>query len=418
MATNDSPQQLQSLNQPDPPIQAPVAPKGMDITTIINSDLDERIRKYNCVVPDLNLIQLDERFMNIPTLTEMPVVSTDFTDDQLLDQPAIMLEHKTDDEIAQIGRVFIPMLSSGFSPQGAAAFLLLAYNLKNNAAGADHAIPEEDEAANVKDMNYTDLSSTILEHATARFCAKKNDIALRVNVEEEARVYTFIAASTLRLFAKPYENYLNAWSHILKGYQRFYGHTIKIPVPQPTATALRSLTHFYTTSQLYKWTLYRILYSGGGTKDAADLKNFLYDKYLTNTGLHIVNIFLRLCAALNCLSTDVTAIFSPEFDKTLSALTTMINLVVKEDDSHKRKMWRYGRLFDEAFMAPLRTKSCPDLTFILAAALKSVSPQTNKDIFNIAQLRDVSAEKRKVFIEVGELLVKYVKDKQKDQVKD
>lgn len=58
-------------------------------------------------------------------------------------------------------------------------------------------------------------------------------------------------------------------------------------------------------------------------------------------------------------------------------------------------MWRYGRLFDETFMADLQTRTCPKLVYMLASALKMEAPETHGGILGIAQLSDVSEENKK-----------------------
>ncbi|GAU45488.1 hypothetical protein TSUD_191070 [Trifolium subterraneum] len=72
-------------------------------------------------------------------------------------------------------------------------------------------------------------------------------------------------------------------------------------------------------------------------------------------------------------------------------------------------MWRYGRLFDDAFMSPLRTRTCPALTYTLASALKKVANESNEGILNIVQLGDVSEEKRRMLDVVAEDIIKAVR---------
>ncbi|MCH98287.1 hypothetical protein A2U01_0019287 [Trifolium medium] len=72
-------------------------------------------------------------------------------------------------------------------------------------------------------------------------------------------------------------------------------------------------------------------------------------------------------------------------------------------------MWRYGRLFDDAFMSPLRTRTCPALTYTLASALKKVASESNERILDIVQLGDVSEEKRRSLDVVAEKIITTVR---------
>ncbi|KAK9087899.1 hypothetical protein Syun_030293 [Stephania yunnanensis] len=86
----------------------------------------------------------------------------------------------------------------------------------------------------------------------------------------------------------------------------------------------------------------------------------------------------------------------------------------------ERRMWRYGRVFDETFMADIQTKTCPKLVYIMAAALQFEDPKTNMGILDIVQLGDVSPENQVLCKEAATRLLRMIKmtqAKEKDGIK-
>lgn len=229
------------------------------------------------------------------------------------------------------------------------------------------------------------------------------------NIQGEAIAYAFIAASTLRLFSKSPENYVKAFNRIISCFEKFYGFPCPITPPTPSVDALKLFSAILANHQRYKATLYRILYmSSNGNAAATGMKRFLFEMHLENTGMHIVGIFLKLCEVLNCQHGQLLkAITSYEFEKQIKALGHMIQIINSGDKKYERKMWRYGRIFDHAFMSPLQTRSCSMLVYTLASMLKSECSEGNENILDIVQLGDVSPERRRLLDKVaGELIAR------------
>ncbi|KAI3791234.1 hypothetical protein L2E82_04931 [Cichorium intybus] len=153
----------------------------------------------------------------------------------------IMLERFTDEKIAALGRVVIPMLSSGFTGEGAAAIFVLAYHLKAPGSRFRAFMFNSDESLQVTtDERYSDHWDKT--NATSV-------IAAIGDPTREAAVYSYVAATLFRLFTKPASYYVNTWSHM---------------------------------------------------KATKGLKTFLYDSALKNTGLHIISLMEQLSDVLNC----------------------------------------------------------------------------------------------------------------------
>jgi len=295
------------------------------------------------------------------------------------------------------------MIVSGFSQRAAGAIFVLAYALKDNADG-NYVFDMPHDAVSLEDISYDSLSERFPTTNRAHAPMPNTN-----NNAEEARAYSYLAASLLRLFRTNEDNYIGAFNHIVTGYSRFYNRQMPIFPPQPTLEGIRTLSHYFSHCGVFKATLFRILYCGGGTKNAEGLRSFLYENHLSNTGMHIWSIFGSLVDKLNCKpGVILSALQKKEYEQQLSCLETMLELAERSDGLHKRRMWRYGRLFDEAFMLPLQTKHCRGLAYILASALKRIEPVSNQNILNITQFKDLSMEKRNYLAAVGENLIKYV----------
>lgn len=217
------------------------------------------------------------------------------------------------------------------------------------------------------------------------------------DVENEAAIYSYVATSMLRLFTKSPANYVRAWNHIKGGFQKFYGREMEVQLPSPNEAAMKGLADWFALEPKAKQTLYRLLYIGNSTEDHEGLKKrFLYEIHLSNTGMHLSSMFVDLCSILNC-NTEVLlqAINVKEYERQVKCLTALLTILLSNSSQHERKMWKYGRIFDETFMADIQTKACPKLVYVFAEALKEEKPNKYSNVLQIAQLSDVSEVNRR-----------------------
>ncbi|DAZ90625.1 TPA_asm: nucleocapsid protein [Aconitum virus 1] len=376
-------------------------PLGIERAPLGNDYIQEKINKFLSAVPEIKGI--DDRFIGVPDVSEsMKAVTTEFEDSKFLTEKSLVLEEMKDEEIVILGREVIPMLSFGFSQWGVGAIFRLAFQLRDPTNARVFSV---DDASGLEDEDGADLSPILM--SSSPHPGKLPGITVPA---DEAKAYSYIAASTLRLFTKSEENYVKSWTHTLGGYQRFYGQKFPVPLALPSQEAIKTLSHYFSHEPMFKMTLYRLLYSGGGAARAPGLRNFLYEIHLVNTGIHIVSIFVRLCSILNCTpGLLLTAMNAHEFSRQITTMVSMITLITRSDEDHKRKMWRFGRIFDDTFMSPLQTKACPLLAYTLASALKGESAQSSRDILNIAQFSEISPEKRRLCAASGEMIVKIIR---------
>ena len=226
------------------------------------------------------------------------------------------------------------------------------------------------------------------------------------HLAKEAAVYSFIAASMLRLFTKSPRSYVKAWHQIKHGFNWFYGDEIDARLPMPNERAMKTLADWFGIHSQAKGALYRLLYIGNGSSDHEGLKRFLYDIHLSYTGLHIVNIMVQLCEVTGA-SAEIILKMINERGNQGRCLAEAVRLLMSTSDVHRRRMWKYGRIFDHTFLWNIRTSSCPNLVYAVGAALKMESPETHSGILNIFQLQDLSTEDReKAEIAAKKLLTK------------
>lgn len=246
---------------PEQPQYMPAMPLGVQQTIPTIADpIDARIAKYKSIK---RVATIDPEFENLPNIAGyMRPERFDFPDDLLLNEPAYKLYRVEVASLADLGRTIIPMLSSGFTEQGIGALFLLAYNLRLPTQGVPKYVFPVHDLESIKDLDVFDLSDQLL--TKVRDAVKLPET---VNPDREAAMfYSFIAASTFRLFIKSPENYLMAFNHICEGFSKFYGVSAPVSLRAPHIDAVKILRANFSINPRFKATLYRILYLGEGVE--------------------------------------------------------------------------------------------------------------------------------------------------------
>lgn len=353
----------------------------------------------------------------LPTLPEkyddinsyaLVVSKDDFLDNEWADRPAVRLTTLTDQQVCQLGRFLLHSLQTRISKQGVAVIFVLAFHLRAPGVGSTERMFEAtDPHSKPSDREYSDFEDVLVPTRESIQASERGDVV------ENAKAYSFLAASMLRLFTRSSENYCPAWNHIVNGFKTFYVRHCPVTKIVPKAEVIQAI-HVHFACDIFKATLYRLLYMSNSKPSNDSLKGFLYDNHLSHNGMHIVSIFCRLRDALNC-NPDILlkAIRAPQFDRQIQALVKILGYMNEEVGQHERQMWKYGRIFDEKFMSVLQTKACPKLVMMLAAALQQERPEGAENILKIKQLEDVSEENKKKCIMVAEALRKMIKSSHK-----
>lgn len=378
---------IRNAENVDPPKDAAgiIIPENvMPLQPTEQTSIETRLEKYSSTT--FTIPPISERWSNLPDF--FTPTTHEFSDTKLLNESGYVIRKTTTENLAGMGRIVIPMLCSGFTRTGVVGLFTLAYNLKDSeSANWEDAIDDIPAESSFLD---TELDRDAEIHYKSS--GQHKPFPATQDVRTEAAYYCYIAASVLRLFTKPPENYSKAWNHIHTNFTRFYSRSPPVIPNSPNIEVLRGL-HSVFEMQKYKVTLFKLLYASSSNNRALGLKRFLYDLHLANPGLHVVDISIRLCKVLNVPSQKLIDIMNVrEFRRQAVALAEMIRLVVSKADGDKRKMWRFGRIFDSTFMAELQTKACSKLVYILAYALKSEQPHGNENILDIVQLQNFSPD--------------------------
>ncbi|KAL3516209.1 hypothetical protein ACH5RR_023111 [Cinchona calisaya] len=181
-------------------------------------------------------------------------------------------------------------------------------------------------------------------------------------------------------------------------------------LPTPEQGEIKGLSAWMAIDGRAKQTLYRLLWLTNDNESNLGIKRFLYDIQLSNTGVHLVPMFVSLCKRLNCTPAVVlNAIDTQEYDRQVKCLKHMLRLMASKESLHKRKLWKYGGIFDETFMADIQTKACPKLVCVFAEALRSEAPQTYSGVSQIAQLADVSESNKKWCAAVAQQMLRVIR---------
>ncbi|XP_019190459.1 PREDICTED: uncharacterized protein LOC109184853 [Ipomoea nil] len=314
---------------------------------------------------------------------------TDFRDDQFLESEGFYL-FKTDlGTLAELGRTVLPMLARGFDTKGVIGLFLLAYNLRIPYTGGEGQVFEDI----APDFSFFDAYGPYV--ANVQYSGHHFDNGYKATLDpiKEAIYFCFIAASTLRLFIKPVDNYIGAWQNIISKFITFYGFPAPLVLMAPTKEALAGLHCAFAYDERMKMTLYKILYSSKRERELDGLRRFLYETHLVNTGLHAVGIFAQLSVTLNVRSSKILqALHTGEFAKQTNALAEMVRMMTSKEPAYARRMWRFGRIFNENFMSSLRTKACPRFVYILASMLKREDPAKCGNILHIVPLSSLSED--------------------------
>ncbi|XP_047148475.1 uncharacterized protein LOC124820757 [Vigna umbellata] len=340
----------------------------------------------------LNYVENRFRELGIPltlTLDEM-AETKDFPDDKLRGQKAIRLIPLEDSQVCRLGKELFQLINS-ISQYHLGSIFILAFQLKTPGDGrTERMFPAFDELEIPEDVDYFSLDrSGMLYDGYATTIHESGEIY------ENAMAYSFLACSILKFFVRSAENYSNSLRHIQSGFRKFYARDFPLGAINIRRDTISKIHDQFSNSVLLKNTLYRFLYNANHRGMVCDVQSFIYDTHLTYTGMHVVPIAFKLCEAFQCSSVQFLAlIYTKIFEPQIRALETAFSLLGSKEESYRRQMWKYARIFDHTFLLPLQTKRCPKFAFILACILKNESPAANSRILEIKQFEEIPQSER------------------------
>ncbi|KAM5563143.1 hypothetical protein ABKV19_018029 [Rosa sericea] len=348
-----------------------------------NSALKKKFASMEFSIPPL-----PAEFGEIPALQTEPS-KDDFADDEWKDQMSIVLKRIPDSDVVIMGKELFRNLSHGVSQRHVGSIFMLAFQLRKPGNGtSQYLFPEMDELHDASDLALDSLDNTPSENAGAAIDpVESGDMATR------ARGYAYLAASFLKMFSRSPEDYHKSWTHINQGYKKFYYNPCPITGISPDPSVVKTISTHFSLSDLFKASLYRLLYNANRDGNILNLQKYLYDTHLSNTGMHVVPIAYRICMAMNCSPADLIRVINANrFRPQILGLIAAFKLMRNTDATHKRMMWKYGRIFDSSFLSALQTRSCPKFVYLLACVLKREASKSASGILEIRQLEEVSPE--------------------------
>ncbi|UQZ09617.1 49K protein [morning glory varicosavirus] len=359
--------------------------------------------------PDMEIPEENKgMYRDIPDFSlNMQQVETSFPDNQYLDKEGFYMYKTNNSILEEIGSVVMPMFSSGFNTQGAVGLMILAYNLRAPEAYGGRDIFSEMDPDTAFNDCYGDYASNVQYSGGTPDPLQEPD-----DIDKTAVYYCYIATSAFRLFTKSPDNYIRAWEHIKRRFAGFYGFNPEVDIPAPSQTAIEGLHSAFSADSRFKFTLYKILYHASPVPDNDGLRRFLYEIHLQNTGLHSIGIFAQLCQSLNIKSQALLRFLRcEEYAKQVDALAEVARMMADTSTAHSKRMWRYGRIFNENFMSSLQTKSCPKFVYILASMVKQEDPAKCQNILQIVQIANLDTAMKMKCKLVGERLLSMIRSK-------
>jgi hypothetical protein len=320
----------------------------------------------------------------------------EWTDAEIIGLKSIELTKLSDADMLTEVQYFLHGMTVKMTPRAIASALLLTWNMRTLDPVEARLFPENDEGKDAADLKvarfeitgetYTSTAITTLVGSTDPFAAR--------------RAGAFMAASTLKMFAKSSNGWRLAWdnNHIQS---RFEGFT-KTPFPfKDIKIEEKSITTLYDAYQgqkIYLGTLGRILYQVSMLEDQRQTE-MLFDQHLSCTGLHIIPQFINARLNIGASTEDLlSALDMGQNTQTLEQLMGLINgslsLPPSEDN---RGTWRFARLFDPTAFGLLQTKFCRDTVAVLAHINHISTASTDlSNPLNIAVLRFMGPERLRI----------------------
>lgn len=226
------------------------------------------------------------------------------------------------------------------------------------------------------------------------------------SADEIARGYAYLAASMLRMFTKPVENYVKSWMHITEGYKKFYSAPMPITGVVPLLGVLKQIHIHFSVSDLMKNTLYRFLYNANRDGEISNVQKDLYDTHLSHMGMHIMPIAYKICVTMGIAPDNLFKVtYTKRFSQQLEGMVAAFKLMASTGNNHKRMMWKYGRIFDDNFLRSIQTRTCPKFCFLLACVLQGVSGSSHSRILEIKQFEEVGPEYRRKLQDGSKLVI-------------
>lgn len=375
----------------EPPVQ-PTAPIVAATRVIERGDLSASLKKLlSLPIPEIK----SNKYGTTKLFHRLSKNTTDWPDNKLENLRGISLSIlESDKEVRKLGKEMMMELQSRMTAQTIGKLFQVAFNLKTSAG--THAFGDgapSDIEIGVGYVEISDLSTFTLSTGNEGNIFSESPSNPTEDVDFQCAVsYSFIAASYLRLFTKAPENYKKIQEHLKNRFSNFYSFEIALKDFAPSATAVKQIHLQFSNNQVFKDTMYRMLYHGAACTDGENLKEFLYGLHLEYTGLAAYTLFTRCTEFLRVDNiTLLNALDGSGFTEQLDAIQIIYNDFIGNSDlTHAKGMWKYARIFDRSFLSGLQPKNCAEFLAMLAHTLHEKAPGQNGRILEMKALEDLS----------------------------
>ncbi|DBA36906.1 TPA_asm: N [Lonas gammacytorhabdovirus 1] len=319
----------------------------------------------------------------------------------------------TNAEILTRGAAFLTSLTTGvISSRTAAIGLRLAMSLKTMEPGSDDNLlslpPRNAEAAenqlavvNMPDLtNFTEVAFEL--RRPQLILEQGNPLTVGVDIGQNAepvvqegdnqnlppdadavkiRAYTYLAAYLMRLLVKDSPNAIRGLNNMKAKFQSFYGPSrvirefdITLPQAQAYKDALISQSKISNTFTLgLAYTQNEA--SANHTDREVGLLSYLGYLPFSYTGLHAYTLMVELSNLSHAPLPRLLTLFQADVNQ--SALMKIADIVHRYErtvqNPNRSTYFRYCALWGAHYFEPIRSKSCPHLTYTVAHAWKMLS---------------------------------------------
>ena len=319
-----------------------------------------------------------------------------WTDSMILQYPGLILPSLTESEIVTRGKSMMQELAYGVSISTAGTILILASHLTSPSQAGYRVFPPGEIPSHPDDVEHSTLGSEV--NVPRRGFYGNYDT---IPTTTFARGVCYFAASLLRLFAKPAQNYLRDYSsHVKDDYSKFYRDVFPFTDYSPSRESMEKVHLLFTNQRVLKGTLGKLLYlfKTRHSRDRAFL-SALFEQHVAMSGMHSVDLFMKICNRVNVKPQVLAELCkgggTEEELETILKVTSI--LMAGSDDprsEYYRQTWRYARVFDHNYFVKVQTKHCLQLTCLLGRLAQRLGIPGSGNIFQLFQLQDMSAEIR------------------------
>nr|AAW82343.1 coat protein [Varicosavirus lactucae] len=340
-------------------------------------------------------LKMLEAFSDVVEITGKTAGKESWDDESTIAMPSYKLSVLSDADAVREVKIFLTGLFVRSSPRAIAAALIMTWNMRSVDPVAVRIFPAKDKGKDTADVDVKNLEVAGVDYIDAMVETNVKD----VSDIEIIRAGAFIAASTLKMFAKSFTGWTQAWEH--KHIQKRYADFCKTEYPFKEFTTntkcAETMYEAYQGQKLYQGILGRILFRLGNVQDPRQIK-MLFDQHLANTGMHIIPQFTNAQLSIGATTAGLlSALNYGQNFGTLMQLKKLINeSLSKPPGPDNRATWRFARIFDPSVFQTLQTKYCADTVAILANinSMGKLSTETSNPL-NIAVLKQMAPERKR-----------------------